>query len=141
MQCDPEGNRLAGTKPRTWAAFEAKWEEILREPQQPGTDVIPRVIIADGTLVGVINIFPQENTPSIGYWLDRAHWGRGIATRAIALMVGEVTQRPLYARVVVHNAASLGALQRNGFVIESRRYEPEDERYVAGEVVTLRLPG
>ena len=143
MQSDPVANALAGTKPRDRAAFDARWEEILRDPPptppNPPTGVTPRVIIADGHLVGAINIFPQEDTDSIGYWIDREHWGRGIATRAIALLIEEVPVRPLFARVAVHNAASLRALQRNGFVIAGRRHTPATERYVESETVVLTL--
>jgi ribosomal-protein-alanine N-acetyltransferase len=141
MQLDPVANRLAGTKPRDRAAFEARWEEILRGPHTPPTDVTPRVIIADGVLVGSISIFPQEGTDSIGYWIEREHWGRGIATRAIALLIAEVAARPLFARVAVHNAASLRALERNGFVVHSRRHAAETDRYFGGETLVLTLVG
>lgn len=141
MQLDPVANQLAGTKPRDRAAFEARWEEILREPPNPPTGVTPRVIIANGMLVGSINIFPQEGTDSIGYWIAREHWGRGIATRAIALLIGEVSTRPLFARVVAHNVASLRALERNGFVIASRSHSSASDRYVAAERFVLTLGG
>jgi RimJ/RimL family protein N-acetyltransferase len=141
FQLDPAANQLAGTKPRDRAAFDARWEEILRDPPNSPAGVTPRVIIADGLLVGSINIFPQEDTDSIGYWIVREHWGRGIATRAIALLIGEVATRPLYARVAAHNAASLRALERNGFVITSRCHRPATDRYIAAETVVLTLGG
>jgi RimJ/RimL family protein N-acetyltransferase len=106
---------------------------------RPDPGVTPRIIIADGELVGSINIFPQEGTDSIGYWLAREHWGRGIATRSIALMLEEFAKRPLFARVAAHNTASLRALQRNGFVITARRQSPATERYIAGETIVLTL--
>ncbi len=139
IQLDPAGNHLAGTKPRDRAAFDARWEEILREPQHPETRVTPRVIIADGVLVGSINVFPQEGTDSIGYWIAREFWGRGIATRAIALLIGEVATRPLYARVSSHNTASRRALERNGFVVISRDHAPATDRYVGSERFVLAL--
>ncbi len=141
IQLDPAGNQLAGTKPRERAAFEARWEEILREPPTPPTGVTPRVIIADGALVGSINIFPQEGTESIGYWIAREYWGRGIATRAIALLIGEVGTRPLFARVEAHNVASRRALERNGFVITARFHRPASDRYVGADVLVLTLGG
>jgi RimJ/RimL family protein N-acetyltransferase len=137
FQLDPIANELAGTKPRDRAAFDAIWNTILADPT--AANVTPRVIIADDTLVGIINIFPQEDTASVGYWLDRPHWGRGIATRAIALLIAEVPTRPLYARVAQHNTASLRALERNGFTIISREHRPGTERYTAHEVITLTL--
>jgi RimJ/RimL family protein N-acetyltransferase len=139
MQLDPASNLMAGTKPRDRAAFEAVWDGILREPQDPAVPVTPRVILADGVVVGMINTFPQEGTPSLGYWIVRGHWGRGIASRAIALMLAEVSTRPIHARVVTTNAASLRALERNGFVVVERSHSQETDRYTAAEVVLLRL--
>lgn len=141
MQLDPAGNELAGTRPRDRAAFEARWKEILADAPLARTGVTPRVIIADGLLVGSINIFPQEGTDSIGYWLAREHWGRGIATRAIALLIEEVGVRPLFARVASHNVASRRALERNGFVITSHSHRPATDRYVACEEIVLVLAG
>lgn len=149
IQLDPAGNDLAGTKPRDLAAFTARWDDILGTPTSPPkpTGVTPRVIIADGVLVGSINIFPS-NAPDfpedgavpnyLGYWLAREHWSRGIATRAIALMLEESSIRPLFARVISHNAASLKALTRNGFEVVSRTTRPATDRYAGGEVYTLR---
>lgn len=137
MQLDPVSNQLAGTKPREWETFSAHWEEILRDPV--GAGVTPRVIVVDGTIVGSIDVFKREGVEFIGYWLARGQWGRGIAGRAIALMLGEVATRPLFARVAGHNAASLRALARNGFVVTSRLVFPGTDRYVGGETVTLTL--
>jgi RimJ/RimL family protein N-acetyltransferase len=134
FQLDLVSNQLAGTKPRDLQTFSARWEEIFRDP-----GITPRVIIADDTLVGSIDAFKQEGTDSIGYWIARAHWGRGIATRAIALLLGEVTTRPLFARVAFQNVASLRALERNGFVISSRCQTPATQRNVARETITLTL--
>lgn len=144
IQLDPAGNDLAGTKPRDLAAFTARWDDILGTPTTPPgpTGVTPRVIIADGVLAGSINIFRPDDEPEanfIGYWLAREHWGRGIATRAIALMLAESPIRPLFARVISHNAASLKALTRNGFEVVSRDTRPATDRYAGGEVYTLRV--
>lgn len=65
-QLDPLSNDLAGTKPRDLPTFQARWDEILRDPA--GAGVVARVIIADSALVGSINISPQEGADSIGYW-------------------------------------------------------------------------
>ena len=134
FQLDPISNQLAGTKPRDLPTFKARWEEVFLDP-----DITPRVILADGELVGSINILKQDGTDSIGYWIAREHWGRGIATRAISLMLEEVAIRPLFARVASHNPASLRALERNGFVILFRRHSPATERSVDREMITLTL--
>lgn len=140
MQLDPESNRLAGTKPRDLATFNAVWARILGDASNaPDPAVTPRAILAGDRLVGMINVFPRDNRDYVGYWIHRDHWGRGIATRAIMLLVSEFTRRPLFAQVVAHNTASLRALERNNFAIISREQSPESDRFTAGEVFTLTL--
>lgn len=136
IECDPAGNHLAGTHPRDLQSFNARWAEIFAD-----ASVIPRAIVIDegAAVIGLICAFKQEGNDSIGYWIAREHWGKGYATRAIALFLEEVPTRPLFARVAAHNAASLRALERNGFAIASRRHAPATERYVACERLLVVL--
>jgi hypothetical protein len=48
---------------------------------------------------------------------DRAAWGRGIASRALELLLALVPVRPLHARVASANAGSRRVLGRAGFVV------------------------
>lgn len=144
MQLDPEGNHLAGTKPRTLEAFAAVWETILGDERTPpDAEVVARVIVegdaATGAVIGVINVFPREGKDYVGYWIRRDWWGRGVASRALGLLLNECARRPLVAQVAAHNAASLRVLERAGFVVTARAHMPETERYTPGPVVTLVL--
>lgn len=53
----------------------------------------------------------------MGYWVGRAFWNRGVASRALELFLQQHTQRPLHAHVAVQNLASIKVLQKNGFTI------------------------
>ena len=44
----------------------------------------------------------------------RPWWGRGVATRALALLVDEVSVRP-HAYVAAHNVGSIRVLEKCGF--------------------------
>lgn len=134
IQLDPEGNRMAGVKPRDWATFSSRWENIFAEKI-----VTPRVILADEVLAGSINYFKADGRDAVGYWLAREQWGKGIASKALALLLEEVPLRPLVARVAAHNPASLKVLQRCGFVITGRKHSPETERYIECEEISLLL--
>ena len=59
----------------------------------------------------------QEGERPVGYWIDRAHWGRGIASRALPAFLRIVTARPLVAHVAKHNVASRRVLEKSGFVV------------------------
>ncbi|HQY60089.1 MAG: GNAT family N-acetyltransferase [Myxococcales bacterium] len=153
-QHDPEAARVAVVTPRSRAEFDAHWGRLLRSPP-PG--LVARAIEADGVLVGMINCFrrlglPEEGArvgPSgevegeldfVGYWIARAHWGRGIATRALAAILREVTVRPVHARAATSNRASLRVLERGGFqVIGYRRSSEGDTRFPVCEEALLRL--
>ncbi len=134
MQQDEAGNRLAGTKPRSWEAFAERWEEVLIDPR-----VTARAIVVGAEILGAINVIPDDFGTWLGYWIEREHWGRGVASTAVRLMLEEVSQRPIFARVATHNPASLRVLTRNGFVEIERQHRPATERFVACEVITLRL--
>ena len=106
LQLDPDSNRMAGTIPRPSAAFDAHWAKCLDD--QKNTN---RAILFDEVFVGYISCFPMDGQDHIGYWIDRASWGKGIASRALQLLLQEVTSRPLIATVATTNAASLRVLQ------------------------------
>lgn len=139
FELDAASNALAGTKPRDWPTFLARWGEILADHDGNATGVMPRVIVADDVVVGAVNISPHDGQSSIGYWIGREHWGRGIATRAVALMLREFARRPLYAAAAGQNHPSIRVLEKNGFEIASRGMTPETTRTVARETVTLVL--
>ena len=58
----------------------------------------------------------------IGYWLGRAHWGRGVMTRVVAAFVPRVADAlgvlRLQATVLDFNVGSARVLEKNGFVAE-----------------------
>jgi RimJ/RimL family protein N-acetyltransferase len=53
----------------------------------------------------------------VTYWIDRALWGRGIASAALQSFLSMTTERlrPLFARAASDNAASLRVLEKAGF--------------------------
>jgi RimJ/RimL family protein N-acetyltransferase len=134
MQLDPESNRMAATKPRTREAFDAHWAKILADP-----GLTAWAVLVGEALVGSISCFPADGEDHVGYWIDRAHWGKGIAGRALHLLLREVTKRPLVATVATTNRASLRVLQKCGFVVEQVRHSPATDRYPECEEAVLVL--
>lgn len=134
MQLDPESNRLAGTIPRNAEAFEAHWANVLRDP-----NVTAKAILLGEVLVGTVSCFPNEGQTHVGYWISRDNWGKGIASRALELLLHEVTTRPLYASAATNNTASLRVLQKCGFVVENVQLSPATDRFSEREVAHLVL--
>jgi len=92
--------------------FMAHWEEILDDK-----GIVVRTVLFKGQNAGHIAYFQQFGKPSVSYWIAREHWGKGIATGALRLLLTEITTRPLYARVAKDNAGSLRVLEKCGFAI------------------------
>lgn len=133
-QLDPLSNDMAMTHPRDAAAFHAVWGQIAQNPE-----IVARVIESDGRVVGSISRFPRDGRHFVGYWIPREHWGRGIATRALELLLQEVTTRPLYAQAARSNAASIRVLERCGFVLTGYSMGEASERFRACEEALFRL--
>ncbi len=134
LQLDPDSNQMAATIPRTREGFDAHWAKCLDDPKNT-----TRAILFDGAFVGYISCFPMDGDNHVGYWIDRAYWSQGIASRALQLLLKEVTSRPLVATVATSNAASLRVLQRSGFVIERVELSPASDRYPECEEAVLVL--
>jgi RimJ/RimL family protein N-acetyltransferase len=134
FQLDPESNRVAVTTPRSAEAFAAHWEKIFSDP-----NVTTKAILVGGVLAGCISCFKMDGVDAVGYWLGREFWGKGIASRALELLLMEVSIRPLHARVATSNCASLRVLQKCGFVVERVQISPANDRYPECEEAFLIL--
>lgn len=93
------------------AAFDVHWARIMADP-----GIVNRTIECGGTIVGHVASFEQGGEREVTYWIARAHWGRGIATRALRSLIAELPMRPLHARAAADNAASIRVLTNCGFV-------------------------
>jgi RimJ/RimL family protein N-acetyltransferase len=112
---DPESVRMAAftaEDPDDRQAFDAHLAKVLRRP-----DTTNRAITCDGVLVGSIAAFEIDGWTEVTYWVDRSAWGRGIATRALELLLAEVPARPVRARAASDNLGSLRVLAKAGFQV------------------------
>jgi [ribosomal protein S5]-alanine N-acetyltransferase len=85
-------------------------------------------IDVDGEAVGGISFMIQTDvqrvSAEIGYWLGEAHWGKGIATDAVAAITRYAidTHRltRLFGLVFDYNTASARVLEKCGYRFEAR---------------------
>ncbi len=131
---DPDANRLAKTIPRSGDAFAAHWKNVLAD-----ANVIMKAISVADVLAGSISCFKLDGLDSVGYWLGKDFWGKGIASRALEILLNEVPIRPLHARAATSNKASLRVLQKFGFVVQSVQVSPANERFLECEEAFLVL--
>jgi len=95
------------------------------------TDEPRNLILAieiDGEAAGSIGIIFKDDvyriTAEIGYWLSEQHWGKGLMTEAVNLLVGYVfANYPeinlIYAEIFSYNPASGKVLEKCGFHLEA----------------------
>lgn len=109
-------------RPRT--EFFAKWRDVLGDDQ-----VVKRSVWFEDELVGYFICFLRDGVREIGYIIARTHWGKGIASAALAqfLPILSHLSRPITARVVKHNYASLRVLQKSGFLIVGEMVVRDEE--------------
>jgi RimJ/RimL family protein N-acetyltransferase len=116
QQLDPEANHQAAftaPDPTDRGAFDAHWARIGSEER-----VTIRTILLGEQVAGYVASYDLLGEPQVSYWLGREFWGRGIATRALAEFLTQVTERPLQARAARDHRASVRVLEKCGFVIQ-----------------------
>ena len=86
---------MAAFPTRAPDAFYAHWAEIRADPTN-----VTRTITADDEVVGDIVSWVEDGGREVGYWIAReSWWGRGYATAALRLLLEEIPERPMHARV------------------------------------------
>ena len=131
-QLDPEGSRMAAFPPRNRDAFMAHWAKTSHDET-----VVQRIILADGQVAGDIGSWENDGLRLVGYVLGRDHWGKGIATAALARFVELVTARPLHAFVAKHNVGSIRVLEKNGFTVVREQTSHEHDMVIEEFLMSL----
>lgn len=123
LQADPIAAAMAMSPVRERPAFDAHWATVLAD-----LTAAAFVIEVDGAVVGDIGCWLAEEQREIGYRIARVWWGRGVATAAVARLLAEIRERPLFARTTDVNTASQRVLERNGFVRTDEETAPDGVR-------------
>ncbi|HEX3126565.1 MAG TPA: GNAT family N-acetyltransferase [Thermoanaerobaculia bacterium] len=133
QQLDDDATRMAAFPARDRGAFDAHWAKILGNPA-----LVKQTILFDGQVAGHIGSWLQDGIRLVGYWIGKEHWGKGVATRALAAFLHLVTERPLQAHVAKHNVGSIRVLEKCGFSLEREESIEVAGKDVAELVLVLR---
>jgi RimJ/RimL family protein N-acetyltransferase len=134
QQRDPIAVAMAAFRSRDRAEFDSHWAKQLAD-----ASFLARTIVVDGQIVGHLASFFRNGVREVGYWIDQALWGRGIATASLWAFLQVETIRPLYAGVVKHNAASIRILQKCGFELTQSAGESAEGAEDSGLMLTRVL--
>ncbi len=78
-QQDPEAAAMAAFRSRDRAAFDQHWAKTLANPEN-----MVRTVVVDDEIAGNVCSFTRDGKREVGYWIDRAYWGGGVATAALS---------------------------------------------------------
>ena len=118
IEREPEGVRMAAftaPDPHDRARFDEHWQRIRASPE-----IVARTVVDDGVVVGHVAVFGPPDEREVTYWIARSHWGRGVATAALRLLLAEVPERPVHARAAADNVGSARVLAKCGFAVVGR---------------------
>jgi RimJ/RimL family protein N-acetyltransferase len=141
-QRDPVAVAMVAFQSRDRSAFDQHWAKLLSDDTLlKKTIVVASAVSADSPaqnqVAGHIGSWTSDGKREVGYWLDRAFWGRGVATAALTAFLRLEQTRPLYASAAKHNAASLRVLQKCGFTISRSADKPSGDTHVPRVLLTL----
>lgn len=113
QQQEPEGAAMAGFPSQDQSAFMLHWHEKVLSCE----DVCKFAIVEQGSLKGYIVRWSQDGERCVGYWIGKAFWKQGVASRALGeFLTQHETRRPLTAYVSADNIASIRVLEKCGFM-------------------------
>jgi RimJ/RimL family protein N-acetyltransferase len=124
-QRDPASSAMAGVPAREWDAYIAHWQMVRAD-----TANLHWTILFDGQIAGDLVSFPRDGRREIGYRIAQQYWGKGIATRALALFLDIERRRPLYGWVLAQNIGSQRVLEKCGFTVIGEEHEDGDHGIV-----------
>ena len=134
QQLDADATAMAAFPARDRAAFDAHWATNVLG----NAATVTQTIVVDGQVAGYIGSWPQDDARLVGYWIGKEHWGKGVATRALAAFLHLVTERPLHAHVAAHNVGSIRVLEKCGFSLEREEKVEEAGQELVEMVFLLR---
>jgi ribosomal-protein-alanine N-acetyltransferase len=129
MDADPEVRRYIGGYPRLRADSERRFREGLKKPISNRMAMWATIYKPEGRYIGRCGVFPHFESPgrvvagegSLGFYLARAYWGRGLATEAGRAFVNfgfeELRLSRIVTAVEVGNDASVRVLEKLGFAL------------------------
>jgi RimJ/RimL family protein N-acetyltransferase len=147
-QRDPIAVAMVAFNSRDRAAFDQHWAKLLADDSLLKKTIVVvsavsaenrvvSAVSADNQVAGNIGSWTAEGKREVGYWIDRAFWGRGVATEALSAFLCLEQTRPLYAGVAKHNVASIRVLQKCGFKLSHSVEEPSNNADASHVLLTL----
>ena len=138
IMSDPQAMRYWSTPPHAGIDQTSRWLASMIDVDPALSDDF--IVTLDGGTIGKLGAW---KLPEIGFLIDRAQWGRGFASEAIAAFIARrraLGSTELTADVDPRNQPSLRLLQRHGFAETGRAQGTWTVGDELCDSVYLRLP-
>ena len=131
MEADPDVRRYVGGAPRPREDAERRFREGLNQPTSNRMRMWATVYKPEGLYIGRCGVYPHfgsggriiEGEGTLGFYLARAYWGRGLATEAGRAFVdfgfNELRLSRIVTAIDTRNAASVRVVEKLGFQLAS----------------------
>lgn len=113
FQLDEEANRMAAftaKDPLDKTAYLNKYSKFVDDPT-----IRMLTILVNNEIAGSISKFMMGGEAGITYWIDKKHWGTGVATTALKKLLLLEKTRPIFGHVAFDNIGSQKVLEKCGF--------------------------
>lgn len=132
--------------PHPYTVMDAMQWIQMRSNEKP---VLNFCIAFQGKVTGSVGVVLKDDvyrkTIELGYFIGESFWGKGIATKAVTLMLEYIEEHfdtvRIFAEVFEHNKASMNILRKNGFYLESiRKKAVIKDGIIMDDHVWVKLP-
>lgn len=125
MREEPVSRRLMPLEPSTRESLLKRIQEATSDLSDPKATSFRWMVELDGRIIGTVSareLSRFQGRVEIGYMLSSAYHGRGLGTRAVAMVLGRLFEWPFLHRVwlttAADNLASQGLARKLGFTLE-----------------------
>ena len=116
----PEVARQLGHAPLPLSTLGAEGFIDISNANRANGRAFDYAVLEGDAFAGVMGLWAAGDAWSLGYWIAKPFWGRGLATRAGSILIAEAArwfpERALVAQVFADNPASARVLRKLGFV-------------------------
>lgn len=113
-QLDEEANYMAAftaKDPTDKTSYLEKYATLLRNPT-----VNMQTIYSGNSVIGTVTKFEINDVAEVAFWIDKAQWGKGVASQALKMFLKIESKRPIYGHTAFDNIGSQKVLENGGFI-------------------------
>lgn len=125
LRSEPLSRRMLPLEPETREGLLKRLREASSDVTDPNAKSFRWMVELDGRLIGTVSareLSRVQGRIEVGYMLSGEYVGRGIGSRAVALVLDRLFSMPVLHRVWLttsaHNLASQGLARKLGFTLE-----------------------